>query len=203
VRLELVSFWTDEDAIAGFRGALEGAMSAGIGPRRAPLRLLRWDVGPPDRVGTAAARRWEGLRGGRDPIILRVATPARIRWNGERVVPDPQGLMRATVRRLRTLATAFGTEPPNLSFDALATYADATRGSRHYAEWWRAARGRRFQAATGAELPVEGVVGGFRGPILEPVGLVLAAAEIVQVGKGTSWGQGAVRLGVHRPRRDR
>lgn len=194
VAFEVVSFWTDADALAGWRSGLLHAFSSGIGRQRSPLRELSMEATGPQVLGGAADARWGSLGGGTCAIEARFVTPTFLRADREVVVPDPAGTIAATLRRVRLLAMAFGREPPRVPFDEVAVIADGTRSTPGYREAWSEVRARRRQSATGRLLPVEGLTGSWCGSVDRIPGLVLAAAEIVQVGKGTTWGQGVVEL---------
>lgn len=102
--------------------------------------------------------------------------------------PQPADLLKAAILRVRKLTSAQGLAQPPRWPDP------ATAGGRWLELRWEGAP--RFSKRQGRKMPLEGWLGRveFEAEAIAPFAALLAAAEVVQIGKKTSFGLGCLAV---------
>lgn len=168
--------------------AVQKMAAAGLGAARFPFRLASLETGGPEWLPAAPAAPL-GKR-----ARLRFLTPARILDGGRPVDPAARGLRAlalAIAKRSLELGYAHGdgTEIPIRPWLERAAAVRVERSSLHFEDL------SRFSNRQGTKVPIGGLVGTLElAGDLDALAPLLAAAEVLHVGKGTTYGLGQVRV---------
>ncbi len=207
LELDLVLFGDAVQHQAFVVMALERMARAGLGSRRVPFVLQRvaaqsadggWQVGFERGVrrwcGTVPAvePRWQPLDGRR--ARLRLLTPARMKVDGRLAHRFSFRTMAFKMLR-RTAELAHFYVPgqrPSWDFEELLERAEAVRIDRAQLRWqdWQ-----RYSNRQGRKMKLGGVVGEIElSGELAPFAPLLRTAEVIHVGKGTTFGLGRLQV---------
>lgn len=193
-----------------FLYAIEQAGSRGIGRERRRFRLVKVSqIARPDNppnvfyeVGSTGGGRYVSepaqgslnqalrpLRLGRE-CEIRFLTPTRLKHRGQLVeTPEFHVLVRALLTRLGILIGAHGKELLKLKYREIVKLAESATHDAQNVRWldWQ-----RYSNRQKRKMKMGGFVGRvvYRGDI-EPFAPLLAAGELLNVGKGTTFGLGS------------
>ncbi|MFA7481761.1 MAG: CRISPR system precrRNA processing endoribonuclease RAMP protein Cas6 [Vulcanimicrobiota bacterium] len=128
-----------------------------------------------------------------DSCIIKFLTPTRLKHRGELVKePEFHVLVRALLTRLGILIGAHGVAPLKLDFSQIVKQAETIRYQALDLRWldWQ-----RYSNRQKRKMKLGGFIGGveYTGN-LQPFGPLLAAGELLNVGKGTTFGLGGYRI---------
>lgn len=187
-RMPVTQEW-DEGDTATLRGERPGETEAyGSGGVIAPPQE--------DELASMAvegAARAMAARGADRRLTVQTLTPVRLKVRGVPLRDHlPFGaLIRAALTRVSALSAVHGDGPLALDFYAAIDRAGGVRCIDTGADWWAA---RRYSSRQQRSVPIDGLVGRFvyEGDIAEFLPL-LATAQVVHVGNGTTFGLGMVR----------
>ncbi len=187
---------TAERDLGALLTALEHMAVSGIGRQLGRMRLVR--------VGSGGRVVWEGgqVRGRpvpaeppgipTGPLVLRTRTPLRIVRDGRIEPPRFADVVGAAARRLVAVSAFYGRGEPDVHVGEVQ--AAASRHRARIEAVWEPFRAERYSARQRRRHPMEGHVGAMWIDEPGPFTPLLAAAVPYGIGKGTSFGFGAVDL---------
>jgi len=200
----LLLFGPATEYIPYFVAALERMGKTGIGvgnirPRaRFTIRAVSsqgqrvYDAQQPHNIQPVPAQRLQLSAIAPQPataVEVSWRTPVRLKTNNHLTACLPFGvLIRGILRRISSLFAAFGDGEPALDYQGLCVRADAIHTAHHNLTW---VEQRRFSSRQEREMLLGGLQGTvlYRGDLTEFTRL-LAAAQILRVGKQTTFGLG-------------
>ena len=197
VRFDLVLLGRAAEDPAPWVRAVERAAKDGLGRPRTDFELTDRRIEPLEALTHRAARRVRGLLGpdaeaGRLRLTFR--TPARILSDGRALLPSPPAVVNGLLRRLQALAWLHGRCRAELDFGGLVAEAAEVEQQADYAEHFEDQRGRRTSYRQGRRVPLDGLSGWWEGWLCRRLVAILAAGELVHVGKATTSGLGQLEL---------
>ena len=196
VRSRLVVFGRPAAEPEVWLRALKAAARNGFGLPRASFRVLDVAEGPWVSVAEYATQRARQLLedGATGRLRLTLQTPARLFSDGDPLLPSPCGLVNALLRRFQALAWIYGSARVEVPFEPWLDLALHLEESPDLIEDYHAASGRRLSYRQKRKVPLDGACGWWEAWVPWELALLLAAGELVGVGKATTSGLGRMRL---------
>lgn len=200
IRCDLVLLGRAAEDPAPWLRAVERAAKDGFGRPRASFEVVAQRIEPVESLADLAERRVLGLLGPHGPagrLRLTLRTPARILSDGRALLPTPPAVVNGLLRRLQALAWLHGRCRAEVDFTDLVHAAAQVEQQADYAEHFEDQGGRRRSFRQGRQVPLDGLVGWWEGWLGRSLVSILAAGELVHVGKATTSGLG--RIGLSAP----
>ncbi|MBL8189025.1 MAG: CRISPR system precrRNA processing endoribonuclease RAMP protein Cas6 [Acidobacteria bacterium] len=129
-----------------------------------------------------------------ESVRVRFVTPTRIKVDDDlQPRADFQLLARNLLRRVSMLTAIYGGQKLELDYARILAVAADIRTAESALRWWD---WRRYSARQQTPMKMGGFVGHaeFTGPLLAELLPLLAAGEILRIGKGTSFGLGKFQI---------